>query len=777
MNMCTLPVMSTMAFLLAMELVGTYFPEFSCSIQGWALEVFGETVIVVILMLVASLCAKGTKSGERAQLIWALFYNGYARVLATLNRGSKGWSRDSAQSYKTLILNQTQNHNVREAERHFRDAQSKRIPLSADCYQAMVTACLEANEIVRAEYWIDQMITLKHPQDAAFTTSTGVILVRQSLRSNQVKKAQEWVSWVEDWTTGAIEPSIYLLMIDWCARMGKWEEAQQWTNRMEEKADQNKRRTHVAFLQACAKLGSGKEAKARARLMEAEGFPLCPETNGFRIIAWMRGGDWEKAAEVLSEPGELAADGHMFSIAVQAALKGDNWKHAQRWLDEAERRGFKCHDQVYTGMVHYFATHGDPAKAHSWLLRMEKAKEMVDRFTFNAVLSAYSRNGAAKTAAELLEHFESSERKSDTVDLVSYNTVIDAFAKIGDVLGAERWYEALLKSDFAPDVISHNALINACARASDVKGAERWLQKALDSGLSPDIVSYNSVINACVWSGDLNSAKRWVTHMEEATNVMPDVVTYSSMIDAWAKAGDVFGAAEWLGRMEAKGMKANVVSYTSLLNAFAKAGDVPGAERLLESMIQRGLRVDTVSYTAVMNGCARAIDPEGAVKWMNRMLEAGVPANAFSYNSVINAYSRAGNLEQAEAWYRRMLASDVEVTVVSCTSLLTACGHDKVVDGKGHADRIFREMMSKGVLKPNFITLRTLERSMGAAHRDELCRELGIDVESILSAENEAASEANFRRHNKRRDGGVISQKVNPNRHTHKNRPLQRPLQ
>merc|ERR1719265_254407 len=87
-------------------------------------------------------------------------------------------------------------------------------------------------------------------------------------------------------------------------------------------------------------------------------------------------------------------------------------------------------------------------------------------------------------------------------NVVTYSSVISAYARVGDKAGAERCLAKMLEGGIEADNICYNAVIDACAKAKHVTGAEKWMAKMKESGLQMTTVTYNAVINACAKSGD-----------------------------------------------------------------------------------------------------------------------------------------------------------------------------------------------------------------------------------------------------------------------------------
>ena len=65
-------------------------------------------------------------------------------------------------------------------------------------------------------------------------------------------------------------------------------------------------------------------------------------------------------------------------------------------------------------------------------------------------------------------------------------------------------------------MVSYSAMIDACAKAGDAIRAQRWHQRMRNAGVQPNAHSFSAVINACAKSGNLTAAYEEFDRMEEA---------------------------------------------------------------------------------------------------------------------------------------------------------------------------------------------------------------------------------------------------------------------
>merc|ERR1719261_597814 len=89
---------------------------------------------------------------------------------------------------------------------------------------------------------------------------------------------------------------------------------------------------------------------------------------------------------------------------------------------------------------------------------------------------------------------------------ICLNSMIDVYAKSGDIGKAEEWFAKLVASGAKLAANNFNTVINACAKGGDVKRAEAWLADMQAKGFAANVRSYTSVIDACAKVGDTQRA-------------------------------------------------------------------------------------------------------------------------------------------------------------------------------------------------------------------------------------------------------------------------------
>ena len=234
--------------------------------------------------------------------------------------------------------------------------------------------------------------------------------------------------------------------------------------------------------------------------------------------------------------------------------------------------------------------------------------------TYSTVIDVYSKRSdadsvqVADTAQSLLDHmrtlYESTGDEDVKPNSISYNSVINAWAKTGTFLGAQNAMKLLstMESEGIADVISYNAAIHAWSRC-----------ESNESGTMAEEI--------------LRRMQRRCSDADEIVSaiIKPNIRTFSSVIDAWSRCPQPFAAQRSqsiLEEVEAlyektgdTRVKPNTVAYSTVINAHARSRDMTNkasaALKVLKRMthlFQSGkndqAKPTIVTYNSVLNACA-----------------------------------------------------------------------------------------------------------------------------------------------------------------------------
>jgi pentatricopeptide repeat protein len=173
-----------------------------------------------------------------------------------------------------------------------------------------------------------------------------------------------------------------------------------------------------------------------------------------------------------------------------------------------------------------------------------------DHSSFVPMISLYGKAGDLKKADEMLERMKEYvfERKTDI-----YNALMKCHER--DVARVDYLFQEMIEDDIEPNAISFNLMINAYSKSGDLGRAVEFYSLLLEKGIKPNLFICNSMINVYSKCGDLAKALGIFEEML-GKSIKPDIYTLITINQAFAKhpnrakAGDVFSRMEYKNAKE-----------------------------------------------------------------------------------------------------------------------------------------------------------------------------------------------------------------------------------
>ncbi|KAL0388909.1 UNVERIFIED_CONTAM: hypothetical protein Sradi_2772700 [Sesamum radiatum] len=163
-----------------------------------------------------------------------------------------------------------------------------------------------------------------------------------------------------------------------------------------------------------------------------------------------------------------------------------------------------------------------------------------------------------------------------------------------------------------PNITTYSTLIDGFAKSGDLIGATEIWNKMISLGCRPNVVAYTCMIDVLCRNSMFNQAYDLIgTMLEEAEKLV--------------------------GRMIIQGIKPDTFTLNMLIHAYSKRGKVESAIQLLESMTKVSLHPDIVAYSSLICGISEQIDLEAASVYLHRMIREGIFPNVSLWNFLVRS--------------------------------------------------------------------------------------------------------------------------------------------
>lgn len=336
-----------------------------------------------------------------------------------------------------------------------------------------------------------------------------------------------------------------------------------------------------------------------------------------------------------------------------------------------------------------------------------------DVFVHNAVIHMLVSCGELRDACKAFD-------ESRVRDLVSWNSLINGYARAGLAHEALRLFQEMEEDRVKPDEVTMVGLVSSCAQLGDLDKGREFHRIIRVNGLNLTVPLTNALMDMYVKCGHLEAAQELFSEMTNKT-----VVSWTTMIVGYAKFGFLEAAWKLLYEMPEN----NVVPWNAMISGYVQAKCGKEALAVFHEMQARNIRPDEIT----MVGCLSACSQLGALDigiWIHHYIEKHiVSSNVALGTALVDMYSKCGNIKKALQVFQEMPGrNSVTWTAIICglavhghasdaifyfekmidiglmpdeitfIGVLSACCHGGLI---GEGRKYFLQMSSKFNLCPN----------------------------------------------------------------------------
>ncbi|XP_061978888.1 pentatricopeptide repeat-containing protein At2g22410, mitochondrial-like [Populus nigra] len=294
----------------------------------------------------------------------------------------------------------------------------------------------------------------------------------------------------------------------------------------------------------------------------------------------------------------------------------------------------------WTSMVNGYAKNGELEMARTLFNEMPERNVV----SWNAMIAGYSQNNQPKEALELFHnmleaafapmentlacvlpvcgqlgcldvgqwiHRNYVRMRYNEISVILANALIDMYAKCGVIHEAAKVFNDMPERN----LVSWNSMITAYASHGHAKQALSVFERMINGGFKPDDITLVGVLSACSHGGLVAEGREYFQNMKRKYGIEPKNEHYACMINLLGRVGLLEDAYELITKMP---MEPSAAAWGALVHACRMHGNVEvakiAAPRLLELDPE-----DSGIYVLLANICASG-RRWGDVKMARRMM-------------------------------------------------------------------------------------------------------------------------------------------------------------
>lgn len=342
-----------------------------------------------------------------------------------------------------------------------------------------------------------------------------------------------------------------------------------------------------------------------------------------------------------------------------------------------------------------------------------------DLYVSTSLVDLYARGGDVLSAEK---QFAAMPQRS----LVSLTTMLTCYAKQGEVAAARVLFDDMEEKD----VVCWNVMIDGYAQHGLANEALVLFRRMLAEKVEPNEVTAVAVLSACGQIGALESG-RWIhSYIENRRNIKVNAQVGTALINMYSKCGSLKDARLVFDRVNDK----DVVVWNSMIVGYAMHGFGKDALQLFNEMCRIRLKPSDITFIGLLSACAHAGLVNEGRRFFNTMKdEYAIEPKVEHYGCMVNLLSHAGQVEEA---YKLVMDMKIEPDSVLWGTLLGACRlHGNIALGEKIAEYLICQNLANS---GTYVLLSNIYAAIGnwdgVARVRTLMKEKGVQKEPGCSS-------------------------------------------
>ncbi|WVZ62141.1 hypothetical protein U9M48_011921, partial [Paspalum notatum var. saurae] len=418
---------------------------------------------------------------------------------------------------------------------------------AADCQcSSIVTILVRAYGTVGRMHKVFPILQACLYKKILFDATSCSILVTAFVQNSLLEEAL-WILCEKKWKDSDFEDNLYHILICSCKEAGSYNDAVRIYSQMP------KSKTHPNLRICCSMIDvfTMMERFADAETVYLE---LKASSSALDVVA--------------------------YSVIVRMYTKAARLEDACSVLGDMEKQKEIVPDKfLFLDMLRIYQKCGlleKLADTYYWIL---KSQVECDEAMYNCIINCCGR---AIPVDELSRIFDEMIQKGYLANTITLNALLDIYGKAGLFNRAQKVFHMARKQGLT-DIISYNTIIAAYAQSGNFRSMNYFVQRMVDAGFPVSIEAYNCMLDAYGKAGQLEEFAAVLLKMKRAKCCF-DHYTCNIMINIYGRKGCIEDVANVLAELKSRGVEPYLYSYNTLIKAYGIARMPEDAVKLMQEM-------------------------------------------------------------------------------------------------------------------------------------------------------------------------------------------------
>lgn len=286
---------------------------------------------------------------------------------------------------------------------------------------------------------------------------------------------------------------------------------------------------------------------------------------------------------------------------------------------------------------------GRDKEAIELFCEMIKGDVSPNHFTFSSVLKACANLSNPHIGEQV--YSQAVKLGLSSVNWVG-NSLISMYARSGMMEDARKAFDIL----FEKTLVSYNTIVDAYAKNLNSEEAFELFHEIEVKGVGASAFTFASLLSGAASIGAIGKGEQIHARVLKSGFETSQCIC-NALISMYSRCGNIEAASQVFNDMEDR----NVISWTSIITAFAKHGFATKAMKMFLEMLEVGVRPNEITYIAVLSACSHAgLISEGWKHFNSMYKEHGIVPRMEHYACMVDLLGRSGSLVEAVKFINTM---------------------------------------------------------------------------------------------------------------------------
>ena len=355
-----------------------------------------------------------------------------------------------------------------------------------------------------------------------------------------------------------------------------------------------------------------------------------------------------------------------FGIFLKYLCKNDFLELALFYYEQLNKNNILKDEVIYNLLLNGCSKKLDIKNLHKIYMDMIDKKISPNLITFNTIIDAFIRN---KNTEKAFGIFNSMIKEKINPDNFTLSTLFKGINKPEHYKYLIQGVEIINKNIYPVDIILINVLLDACIKLKDKKNFCEIFDNIINKkykNISPDLITYNTFIKGCskfkLYDKVEYAFNHLIIHTKE-TNIIPNDVTFNTLIDVYVSQKNMEKVLGVINLMQFYKIFPDNYTYTTIIKGLNK-NSLPKCTSSINS---------SLNQATVLPQKSSITELDLAFQLFNHVRNMSKP-DEILYNCIMDACLRFNKIDKMLEIYNEMIKNGIKPSSITCGIVIKAYG-------------------------------------------------------------------------------------------------------